>query len=339
MSRVGVVAIGRNEGERLRACLASALRTGPAVVYVDSGSSDPSVGLARCMGVEVVELDMSVPFSAARARNAGMERLWRTWPQIEHVMFLDGDCEIVEGWIERAAAGLDARTDAAVACGRRRERYPEASIYNKLCDMEWASATAGEVNSCGGDALMRITAVAAVGGYDPSVVAGEEPEMCLRLRRAGWKIIRLDAEMTLHDAAMTRFSQWWRRSIRSGHAYAQGMAMHGASPERHYVRESTRIWIWALAVPIIIVGAALVTRGWGAILMLVYLLLMAKIAFGRMKRGDGIDESIPYAFFTVLMKWAQLIGQIKYFWRHLRGGEIRIVEYRGPVAGGAGSNK
>lgn len=333
--RVGVVAIGRNEGQRLESCLVSAVSASPAVVYVDSGSTDGSVELARGMNAEVVELDMATPFSAARARNAGLERLRRTWPTVEYVMFVDGDCEIVEGWLQRAVAELDARTDLAVVCGRRRERHRDATIYNKLCDMEWAAAP-GEVKSCGGDAVMRVTAVTAVGGYDPSVVAGEEPELCLRLRRAGWKILRLDADMTRHDAAMTRFAQWWRRSIRSGHAYAQGMAMHGSSAERHYVRESSRIWIWAVLFPLFVIAAALLTRGWGGLLVLAYPLLMLKVARGRTKRGDSLRDGLLYGFFTVLMKWPQLIGQLKYFWRHLRGAAVHIVEYKAPAAIGSG---
>ena len=41
---VGLVAIGRNEGERLRACLASARGAAQRLVYVDSGSTDDTVG-------------------------------------------------------------------------------------------------------------------------------------------------------------------------------------------------------------------------------------------------------------------------------------------------------
>src|SRR5438270_7605806 len=85
--RVGVVAIGRNEGERLRACLVSARRDCAAVVYVDSGSSDDSVALARPLGVHVVELDLSTPFTAARARNEGFARLQQVEPDRDFVQF------------------------------------------------------------------------------------------------------------------------------------------------------------------------------------------------------------------------------------------------------------
>ena len=255
------MAIGRNEGERLRACLASTVGRGPAaVVYVDSASTDGSVDAARAAGAEVVELDMSVPFTAARARNAGFERLSAVLPGLAFVQFLDADCELVDGWLPAARARLEARPDLAVACGRRRERHPESSSYNRLADIEWDTPV-GEAKACGGDALVRASAFRAVGGYDPALIAGEEPELCVRLRKAGWKVERLDAEMTVHDAAMTRFGQWWRRSVRAGHAYAEGAAIHGAPPERHWVRESRSNWFWGLGLPAAAAASAWPTGG------------------------------------------------------------------------------
>src|SRR5256885_3915781 len=122
MPAIGIIAIGRNEGDRLRRCLASVLGRGWPVVYVDSASTDGSAAMAREMGAEVIDLDMSIPFSAARARNEGFARLLQLSPDVKYVMMVDGDCEIVAGWIERAAAELDAKPEAAVVCGRRRER-------------------------------------------------------------------------------------------------------------------------------------------------------------------------------------------------------------------------
>lgn len=216
MPEVGVIAIGRNEGERLRRCLASLVGRGWPVVYVDSASTDGSPAVARQMGVAVVDLDMSKPFSAARARNEGMARLLEIAPDVTYVQMVDGDCEVVAGWVERARQELDARPAAAVVCGRRRERFPEASVYNRLADVEWDTPI-GEAKSCGGDAMFRLSAFQQAGGYDNSVVAGEEPELCQRLREAGWKVYRVDAEMTVHDSAMLHFGQWWKRAVRSGY--------------------------------------------------------------------------------------------------------------------------
>src|SRR5690606_7009146 len=160
MMRLGVVTIGRNEGERLRRGLEALRRLLPEatpIVYVDSGSTDGSVAMARSLGVEVVELDMSTPFTMARGRNAGYEHLTRAHPDIEFVQFIDGDCELVEGWIERALQKFEEDSRIGVVSGRRRERFPEASIYNQLADVEW-NTPIGEVKYCHGDAMMRIAA-------------------------------------------------------------------------------------------------------------------------------------------------------------------------------------
>src|SRR5262249_7481885 len=231
MTTVGVVAIGRNEGERLQRCLDSVVGKAAAVVYVDSGSTDQSVVMARARGVATVELDMSIPFTAARARNEGFAKLLKVSPDVEFVQFVDADCEIVERWLEKAQEKLRARPDAAVVCGRRRERFPDASVYNQLCDLEW-NTPLGETDACGGDALMRVQALRAVGGYRASLVAGEEPELCLRLRSTGWTIQRIGAEMTLHDASMTRFGQWGKRAVRARHAFAQVSWLHRSGPRR-----------------------------------------------------------------------------------------------------------
>ena len=184
MKQVGLVAIGRNEGQRLRQCLVSATDKVARVVYVDSGSTDGSLELARSLGADTVELDLSIPFTAARARNEGFARLLELAPDIEFVQFVDGDCEVVDGWIDRAYNELAAKPEVAAVCGRRRERYPEASIYNQLCDIEWDTPV-GETKACGGDSMMRASAFQQVEGFNPALIAGEEPEMCVRLRQKG----------------------------------------------------------------------------------------------------------------------------------------------------------
>ena len=169
---------------------------------------------------------------------------------------MDGDCEVVEGWLERACRLLEENPDVGVVCGRRRERSPDSTVYNHLADLEWDSPV-GEAKACGGDAMMRAEAVRKVGGYDPTIIAAEDDEVCLRIRREGWKVVRIDAEMTLHDMAMTSFRQWWRRSTRTGHAYAEGSAMYGRTPERHFVRQTRSAIFWGILVPLAALAAGL----------------------------------------------------------------------------------
>ncbi|SEE48371.1 glycosyltransferase family 2 protein [Pseudomonas migulae] len=321
---MGVVVIGRNEGLRLERCLASLVGAAEQVVYVDSGSTDDSVQMAKALGVEVVELDMSIPFTAARARNEGFARLQRLLPAMRYVQFVDGDCEVVEGWLSRAQAFLDTRSEVAVVCGRRRERFPQRSIYNLLCDLEWDTPI-GEAKACGGDALMRADAFAAASGFRADLIAGEEPELCVRLRANGWKVWRLAEEMTLHDAAMTRFGQWWRRTLRGGHAFAEGAFLHGAAPEKHWLRESRRAWFWGLGVPLATVIAMLMLGWSGLLLLLVYPLQVVRLA---RRGGRSPRENWLLALFLVLGKFPEMLGQAKFLLNRFGTGKTALIEYK-----------
>jgi glycosyltransferase involved in cell wall biosynthesis len=328
MSSIGVVVIGRNEGERLRRCLASLASRADRIVYVDSGSTDDSVAMAEKMGADVVRLDTTIPFTAARARNAGMARLAEVAPSLELVQLVDGDCEVLPEWLERAARAIAADDQLAVVCGRRRERHPEASVYNRLCDVEW-NTPVGPAAQCGGDALMRLRALREVGGYDDSLIAGEEPELCLRMRQRGWKIQRIDADMTLHDAAMTTFSQWWRRSVRAGWAYAEGSARHGHEEERFWVRETRSNWFWGVGVPAATLGLALPTAGLSLGLTGGYLILWRRIKRAMEARGFSSEDADLYARYAVLGKVPQSLGQLRYWRTRLAGRRATIIEYKG----------
>lgn len=328
MTALGIVVIGRNEGERLRRCLNSVLAHTPAVVYVDSGSRDDSVAWARSRGVTVVELDLSLPFTAARARNEGFATLLEAHPDLVYVQFVDGDCEIDPGWLDRGRRELEARPDVAVVCGRRRERYPQASVYNHLCDMEWDTPV-GEAEACGGDALFRVAAFRAVDGYRASLVAGEEPELCVRLRGAGWKVLRVGAEMTLHDAAMTRLGQWWKRAVRAGYAYAECSRLHRAGPIRIWARETRSNWFWGLWLPLVALVAAPFTWGLSLVLLLGYPVLGWRIYRYRRGRGDSAADAWLYARFCVLSKFALVTGQLRYLWGRLFSRPSAIIEYKG----------
>ncbi|MCU0565155.1 MAG: glycosyltransferase [Oculatellaceae cyanobacterium Prado106] len=325
--QVGLVAIGRNEGQRLEVCLKSALGNFAPIVYVDSGSTDGSVGMARSLGIEVVELDLSIPFTAARARNEGFARLLELSPDLEFVQFVDGDCEVVSDWPEQAQAALEASPDLAVVCGRRRERYPEQSIYNRLCDLEWDTPV-GEADACGGDSMMRVAAFQQAQGFNPSLIAGEEPELCLRMRRQGWKILRLDAEMTLHDANMMQFGQWWKRVLRAGHAYAEGAWLHGRDGDRHWVKESRSIWLWGFVIPLVAVAFAGLTRGFSLLLLLGYAWMVYRIYQYGQQRGWKSQDALLYAVSCMVGKFPNLMGQLRFHKNRLLGQQNRLIEYK-----------
>jgi len=328
MTDIGIVVIGRNEGERLHRCLAAVTTGGHSVVYVDSGSTDGSIDLARSMGASVVSLDLSTPFTSPRARNAGADFLLEATPDVAYLQFVDGDCELVEGWLDRARCELETHPDWAVVCGRLLERHPERSVYNRLAGLEW-DGPVGEIKACGGIAMMRAAAFRQVGGFDPTLIAGGEPELCLRLRRNGWRILRIDAAMAWHDIAMTRFGQWWRRAIRSGHAYAEGADRHGREPERYYVREVGSIMLWGVLLPVLAVGGAWPTSGISLALLLAYPAHYARIRRRVLARGLSRSDARLYALACVLAKFPQTVGVMKFWLARFRGRRNELIEYKG----------
>ncbi|MDX5381680.1 MAG: glycosyltransferase, partial [Rhodobacterales bacterium] len=257
---VAAVVIGRNEGERLKRSLVSVQEQVDRIVYVDSGSSDDSVAFARSIGVEVVELDRSAPFTAARGRNAGAMALRDSGDMPDHIQFIDGDCTLVQGWIAAARAHLEARPDLGIVTGWRSEIHRDASVYNAICDFEW-HRPAGPIEACGGDMMVRAPAFFDLDGFNPQVIAAEDDEFCVRMRKSGLGIERLPLPMTRHDAAMTRFSEWWRRAVRSGHGFAQVGDLH---PE-HFRPERRRVWLYGLVLPLVAL-AGLVLALSGAVL-------------------------------------------------------------------------
>ena len=328
---IGVVAIGRNEGARLEACLRSLTPESRAVVYVDSGSTDGSVTLAESLGAIVVALDLSLPFTAARARNVGWRELLRRHPGTEFIQFVDGDCEVRPDWLDRARDFLGEHPGVTVVCGRRRERHPGASVYNRLCDQEWDTPI-GEAEACGGDAMFRVEALRDANGYRDDLIAGEEPELCLRIRETGGKIHRLDAEMTLHDAAMTRLGQWWKRHVRAGHAFAEVSAIHRHSPCRIWRRETRSNFFWGLALPSLALLAAWPTRGISLALLAGYPVLLFKIFRHRRRHGDDARVARVYARYCVLSKFPQTAGQLTYFRNRLLRRRSRLIEYKSAEA-------
>ncbi len=326
---VGVVAIGRNEGDRLRRCLESARPHTNTLVYVDSGSTDGSVEMARSMGASVVELDTSIPFTAARARNAGIDHLREIAPHTRYVQVVDGDCEFAPSWFDNAIVAIERDPQTAIVCGRRRERFPDDSPYNRVTDMEWDTPV-GQADACGGDALIRLEAHQAVGGYDDSLIAGEEPEMCLRMRRAGWTIQRIAAEMTLHDAQIVAFGQWWKRSVRSGYAYAEGRAMYGRSPDHYCAREVRSIVAWTLVLPLVALSLSWFTMGASLLLLGGYGLLWFRVRRHRIARGDDPAHCSLYARFVVIGKFAQLLGCVRCWRNRTLGRKGTLIEYKEP---------
>jgi GT2 family glycosyltransferase len=315
---VGLVIIGRNEGHRLRECLASLPRAISTIVYVDSGSTDGSQQTARAAGAVVVELDLTIPFTAARARNAGMKHLLELQPDTAFIQFLDGDCLLQPAWLPTAIDFLRERDNVALVFGRRRERHPSRSVYNAICDDDWAGPE-GEATECGGDILIRADVLAKVGGYRENLIAGEEPDLCVRLRESGFQIWRLDCEMTLHDANIIYLTQWWRRSLRTGHAYAQVSLAHRHSRFRIWKSNLYRTFFWSGLLPIALILALAVHPVFSAI-ALAYPLQILRF----MHRGSSLRR----ALLSLLGKFAEMQGVMRYAYNRLVSRQSLLIEYK-----------
>ena len=310
---MGIVAIGRNEEGRLEQCLMSLLRQSRRVVYADSASSDGSVAVARRLGVEVVVLPNDAPLSAAAGRAAGFERLQSLYPEVELVQFIDGDCILESEWLAAAEYFLSARPRAAVVCGRRYEAHPGASVYNAICDAEWDTPI-GKAQACGGDALYRVAAYEMAGGFRTALLAGEEPELCGRLRAHGWEVWRIDARMTEHDARMLSFGQWWRRSRRGGYGYAQVWDATRTTAHPLYGRQLASAVAWAIALPLTTIVFAILLKRPLVMAAIPIAYAAQTIRIYRKVRSDR-PQRFAQAALTLLAKVSESLGAMRYLVR------------------------
>lgn len=319
---IGIVIIGRNEGERLTRCLAAIDIQQHHVVYVDSASSDNSVMKAQNASAHVIELDMSIPFTAARARNVGWQYLYKQYPELKYIQFVDGDCELKIGWLEEAITFLDINEKAAVVCGSLVEKFPQASIYNYMCNEEW-KRKAGEVYGCGGIALMRLNALIKVNGYNAQLIASEESEMCIRMRQIGFVIYKIDVDMALHNAAILKFSQWWKRCVRSGFASPLLAEYQLKVGEKSALKGSIRPFFWVL-LPLFILLLTFYSPF--ALILFVYIPWQVLRVF--LMNKDRSLAGLQSSFFNLLSKFPESIGVIKYLYSRLKNKSSAIIEYK-----------
>ena len=320
---VDVVIIGRNEGKRQGATIRSVGEIPRRVIYVDSGSTDDSIAIAERFDVQIINLDMSVPFTAARARNAGLAEIQKYTPLPDFIQFIDGDCSLSPDWLELGLKHLDGSPRTGAVCGRRREKFPEASVYNLMCDWEW-NTPVGPTSACGGDMLVRYCAIASVNGYREDVIAAEDNEICRRIAQKGWELHRLDADMTHHDADMHTFSQWWKRAVRAGHGFAQVGDLHPG----YFGSERRRVWFWSVWVPSFALLTVLV---WPPLLLTSALLYVASyLKCLRIFRRVNFSWShgAVLALLLVISKFPNLQGMLT--WRLTRARQLKptIIEYK-----------
>jgi glycosyltransferase involved in cell wall biosynthesis len=331
---LSIVIIGRNEGERLTHCLQS---VSPArgvegkteLIYVDSASTDGSSQAAANFDAQVIVLHGGIQ-TAARCRNAGWQR-----SSAPYILFLDGDTILHPHFIQTAGKVLESDPSIAAVWGHRRELHPEHSIYNRVLDLDWIYP-AGDTDFCGGDVLMRRTALAQVEGYDPGLIAGEEPELCRRLRARGYRIVHIDAPMTRHDLNMTRFGQYWRRAMRAGYAYSEVSNRFHGSADPMWLQESRKnlrrgsFWIaWLVVGLVLLVLRSVWILPWFALLIALPLRSAWK---ARFKAPGQKTVLLLYGFHSQLQQIPILVGQLRYFLNRHSGKQKTRIEYKGEAS-------
>jgi glycosyltransferase involved in cell wall biosynthesis len=327
---LSVVVIGRNEGARLERCLESVAQargfTGSAeIIYVDSASSDGSPDTARAHKAEVIVLDAQ-KLTAARARNEGWRRA-----RAPYILFLDGDTILDAEFPSRAMNALALDERIAAVWGHRRELHPERSLYNRVLDLDWIYAP-GDTEFCGGDVLMRRRALEEAEGYDPTLIAGEEPELCRRLRHRGYRIVHIDAPMTGHDLNITRFGQYWKRALRAGHAYAEMATRFRDTPDPMWLQESRTnlvrglFWIVSFSVCAVSLGFSVVPF---ALWLVFFATLSCRSAWRARWKAPGQPVLLLlYGAHSHFQQVPIFVGQLLFKRHRKSGGQRSLIEYK-----------
>ena len=320
---ISIVVIGRNEGERLIRCLDSIAAVDyPAdrleLIYVDTNSTDGSCAAAEARGARVVPINPPRP-SAAAARNAGLRAV-----RHDFVQLLDGDTILHPAWLR---AAVDILADDRITCtfGRCDELNPDASPYMRVATLDWY-VPPGPARYSGGCALHRRETLEHVGRFDESLIAGEEPELCYRIRRHGSVIWRSDQPMVQHDLNMTTFRQYWQRAVRSGWAYIVTAAKCRAGPEplwrRENIANAAEVLVWLVAA-----GFAVVLWNlWILILLVVVPFLRTVWIASRVRlRTDTWNTALLYGLSCQFMRIPLFVGQIRGLWYLLRRREAKTA--------------
>lgn len=327
---ISVVVIGRNEGQRLAVCLNSIKESHYVdgeieLIYVDSDSQDGSTELAQHLGANILRVKPQRP-SAAIGRNAG----WRA-SSGSYVLFLDGDTQLHPDFINAALKAI-ASPNVAIVWGHRREINPKHSLYNQVLDLDWIYPV-GISEYCGGDALMRRDVLEQVGGFSEDLIAGEEPELCQRIRAQGKIILHIDHPMTGHDLAITRFKSYWKRALRAGHAYAEVSERLKKTAFPLWTKDCRRNALHATVLLMLFIGTIALSLLFHDLLpyfglILSYAFLILRSAYKARWKSTSRVTLLLYGIHSHFQQIPIACGQISYWYHRLRHQQQRLIEYK-----------
>jgi glycosyltransferase involved in cell wall biosynthesis len=311
MNELSVILISRNQEWNIARLVESVLReTAPLpsteIVLVDSASTDRTTEIAARYPITVLRLRPNQRLTAAAGRYVGYKRTTGNL-----VLFLDGDMELCQGWLEQAIAVMQSRSEVGVVCGRLIHR-PVAPIKPADEPPEFPNA---DVAGCddvraGGAAMYRRSVMEQVGTWNPYLYSDEEPEICLRIRYAGYRILRLARPIVFHysapaDSVSTLFG---RRSRNLWLGFGQNIRYFLGSPLLWlYLRERGWAVVPALALSagVIATVASRLTGNWRWLALWGACLAMVTIGIAIRKR------SLKHGIFTIVERLLILEGTIR----------------------------
>lgn len=195
---IDIIVIGLNEGLNLKRCFSSinkAIENTPKkfdvnfeLIYVDSGSQDGSVEIAKCYADKVILLT-SEP-SAAAARMAGLHN-----GKGEYCLFLDGDMELDSNWFIISIPIITKLNDNIAGIIGIRD---DISSDNKIRRNVYGVKKTRIAPHFGGAVMLKRTDIERAGGYNPLLKSFEEPDFYARLLSIGKKVLELNEKFILH---------------------------------------------------------------------------------------------------------------------------------------------
>ena len=236
-----VVIITKNQGWNVRRLIESVMRetegrVGTEIILVDSASTDDTVDVASEFPIRVIRLSKRQRLTAAAGRHAGLSQT-----SGDIVLFLDGDMELRRNWIDAAMKTFVAEPNIAVVSGLVVDQPLNARRSQSLESLEELSESRySDVPHGGGAAAYRRSVLDEVGSFNPYLFSDEEPELCLRIRHAGYRIVRLEQPIADHysDPAGSISTLFGRRSRNLYLGPGQALRIHfGSSMLLPYARE------------------------------------------------------------------------------------------------------
>jgi glycosyltransferase involved in cell wall biosynthesis len=227
---LSVVIIARNEEAYIAQCIEAVLAATSSIqacdiVLVDSHSEDRTVAIASAYPIRVIRLSATQRCCPALGRHVGA-RVTRG----QYVLFVDGDSTIAPQWVDTALAVLASRSDVAGIAGREDQiYYRDGVVIGTKPDYFGTGNAACEVEQLGGNGLYRRQALEAVGSFNPYILSYEEAELGARLRRAGWRLLRIPELMAYHQTprpdSMEEYARRLRSHLLTGHGQVLRLAV------------------------------------------------------------------------------------------------------------------